>query len=73
MGNDIIEIAKNLTELKSSKKGIYIEQIPKSLRTDFMTHMIGKTHTLIENRPYFHYHDYLDWYNKVVYTTGITS
>ena len=68
----VFEVEKQLTALIRRKKEVTLEEIPHALQEDFRFFFIGKTFTLRENIPHFHYNDFQEWFNKVVYREGIT-
>ena len=54
---DIIDIENILTILHNKKKDAILNDIPIDLREDF-TFLTGKTFTLKNNIPHFHFHDF---------------
>jgi len=70
---DIIEIEKTLTILYNKKENVVLNDIPVDLREDFTFFFIGKTFTLQNRIPHFHFHDFEEWFKKVVYYKGITA
>ena len=69
---DIIDIEKILTILYNKKKDVILNDIPVELREDFTSFFTGKTFTLKNNIPHFHFHDFEEWFKKVVYSQGVT-
>ncbi len=69
---DIFEIESVLSKLYKRQKDVTLEEIPDDLKKDFSVFFIGKTFTLHGKTPHFYYHDYVEWFNKVVYHEGIT-
>ena len=70
---DIFEIEKTLTTLYNNKQDVVLEDIPFDLREDFTAFFIGKTFTLKNSIPHFHFHDFEEWFKKIVYYQGITA
>ncbi|MEM6737097.1 MAG: hypothetical protein AAGG68_27570 [Bacteroidota bacterium] len=70
---DIIQIENILTTLYTQKQDVTLDDIPVDLQKDFTSFFIGKTFTIKKNIPHFHFHDFEEWYNKVVYLEGITN
>ena len=68
---DLVKIEKQLTFLYSKKRDVTLSEIPSELQEDFQTFFIGKTFTIKNKIPHFHFHDFRDWFNKVVYSKGI--
>ena len=73
MTNDIIETENILTTLYNKKQDVILDDIPVDLREDFIAFFTGKTFTLKNNIPHFHFHDFEAWFKKVVYHKGITA
>ncbi len=70
---DIFEIESVLSKLYWRKKDVTLAEIPEDLKKDFNVFFIGKTFTLHDNTPHFYYHDFVEWFHKVVYHKGITD
>ena len=67
------EVHKQLFVLLKRKSLVKFDEIPEELQDDFKLFFIGKTLTIRNGIPHFHYHDYKEWYKKVVYREGITA
>ena len=70
---NIFEIENTLTTLYNRKQDVVLEDIPAELRQDFTSFFTGKTFTLKNSIPHFHFHDFEEWFKKIVYQKGITA
>ncbi len=70
---DIIDIERTLTLIYNKKQDVVLDDIPVDLREDFTSFFTGKTFTLKNKIPHFHFHNFEEWFKKVVYYKGITA